>query len=599
MAISIENEENEIIITNQYKVKAPEDYAKDPLLKRAEDLMFAIDSLQTLAHKISETHDTEGLWRYSFLAKMSLFAGKAMEFIEERHVYKKKIMAFLGNPREFIKNRVPSIDNKVNQVYAEIEKIIEPCTPEELISLLIFPEFANTNPGYYSNALQSAVQFDLQGLIKIAIARGIDINDDRLAIKYRNKNAGDTLLISAALNNQVDLVRFLLENGANVNARNKKQKRALEAALEERQDNQQDDDDDDVPVPFINEFFRERARKAREKILGMLRAADELFEVAKTNNVKKAVELLKAGASVYQQNELGQTPLDVALEHKQKQMAHYLKSKGSNNALKIELEKDLNEKLLWIIKDTSAIQWNEVFASTSEQSLQGNNVIGINSRQIIGIAVNKMVLALKIQGVSSSTSEKAFFNLLVDLPTGCSEIIGSFLFSFSPKTTPLVRSIFCEYFPKAWQSAWENEKFDTLANKRRITEGVTMSDTHTKEMDQEQLKDNEAQQQDENELKAFPSSSITLEETQSQRIEKVISDLSPSETEVKTAAENNTEYFSSILEDFRKQNARAILENYKRQNASAKPSADEKSTSRNPGNAELSHQELDKLRFRN
>jgi len=61
-----------------------------------------------------------------------------------------------------------------------------------------------------------------------------------------------------------------------------------------------------------------------------LSAAMELFEIAKTNDIKQAAELLSLGASVHQRNAEGQTPLMIACQHNQVEMTKFLLENGSD-----------------------------------------------------------------------------------------------------------------------------------------------------------------------------------------------------------------------------------------------------------------------------
>lgn len=153
------------------------------------------------------------------------------------------------------------------------------------------------------SVITDAIEGNLIGLQK-AVDEGRDLN-------YRNAD-GETALMYAVANKRNDIVRFLVENGANPSIQSVKGKTALDYAVSF--DNQE-----------AEEYLREIQRRPNLHLA--------LIEFAANGDIEKVKELVASGTSVNFQNDSGQTALMLAAANKHNELVQYLVENGSDTSI--------------------------------------------------------------------------------------------------------------------------------------------------------------------------------------------------------------------------------------------------------------------------
>lgn len=152
-------------------------------------------------------------------------------------------------------------------------------------------------------------------IVKYLISKGSEIN--------LKTNDGTTPLHNASFFGNFEIVKYLVDNGADINATNQKGETSLDNAF------------DPIPIPGfllkkknspnrdyngIVKFLKEHGGKLSAKYL--------LFEATAEGNLDAVKNLIENGISVDVKNNLGQTPLCVAVNLGSYSVVKYLVDKG-------------------------------------------------------------------------------------------------------------------------------------------------------------------------------------------------------------------------------------------------------------------------------
>lgn len=344
------------------------------------------------------------------------------------------------------------------QLYRIIEKLIQKCPPEKLAL------FIQSVSYFGGNLLQHvAMNGDLR-ILNMLIANRLDINAHLTQASEQVRWAGDTALITAAMWSQnPEIVRTLLANGANIDARNTLNNTALEIMREITTNHSYDGGDDDGCDSIIprSQYFANH-----EIILKMLEDASELFALAQTSsNRRRAEELLSfENASLNQRNQHGQTPWHVAQQCNQRRMMDLFASLGASNSAALILTAS-NQNSNLSIEDTSSLDIILMQDPSNDAAMQ--NIV---YRFLIHFFSNNTIG----DNIAFVSRDPAFQKM----PDVCRQLIIGYLFAFNPfKTTNAAIVTLSKYF----FVTWDNASFTTQMQRNNISDAERMSDNHVKE----------------------------------------------------------------------------------------------------------------------
>jgi len=160
----------------------------------------------------------------------------------------------------------------------------------------------------------------------------IDDYDENILIYIKNKNFeiertnlnGDTLLTYASKKKVFDVVKLLIEKGANIDHQNKDGDTALLLSIENSQDGDNDINGDNDMINFLLENNANIHIKNNNKYDALL------MGIRTVNNTDVVKTIIKKGANINAQDEKGNTPLMLAINFESAYMVELLIEEGAN-----------------------------------------------------------------------------------------------------------------------------------------------------------------------------------------------------------------------------------------------------------------------------